>query len=139
MIYINDQLSIPDDEITITASRSGGPGGQNVNKVSSRVTLWFDVGTSALLSVEQRRRIETKLATRINKDGKLRIVSQRSRSQEMNRADAIQRFAELLRVALAVRTPRIRTKLPRQAKERRLGEKRKRTQLKQERSQKEWD
>ena len=138
-IYINDHLSIPEDELTFTASRSGGPGGQNVNKVSSRVTLSFELDRSASLSDEQRKRIRKKLATRVNKDGILRIVSQRTRSQEMNRADALQRFVEMLRAALTVERPRIETKIPRVVKLRRLEEKKKRTRVKQERSRKEWD
>src|SRR5580704_16577736 len=102
MIVINEQLSIPDNELTFVASRSGGPGGQNVNKVSSRVTLTFDVSHSPSLSEAQRHRISSKLATRINKDGVLRVVSQRTRSQELNKEDTVVRFIELLRGALAV-------------------------------------
>src|SRR5262245_30377304 len=100
MIHIVGSLAIPESEIYFTASRSGGPGGQNVNKVSSRVTLSFDVSASRALSEEQRRIILTKLATRINQDGVLRIVSQRTRSQDMNRTDALDRFSDLLRRAL---------------------------------------
>ena len=87
MIVINDTLSIPETELTFTASRSGGPGGQNVNKVSSRVTLSFDIGRSASLSDEQKLRAVRALGKRINKEGILQVVSQRTRSQEMNRAD----------------------------------------------------
>ena len=64
-------LEIPEGELEFVASRSGGPGGQNVNKVSSRVTLRFDVGHSGSLNEEQRTRIQRRLATRINKDGVL--------------------------------------------------------------------
>src|SRR5947207_1091710 len=120
MIEINDQLSIPEDELTFTASRSGGPGGQNVNKVSSRVTLTFDVLHSPSLSDDQRRRISSRLATRINKDGILRVISQQTRSQELNREDATSRFAELLSGALTVERPRVKTRLPRSAHARRL-------------------
>src|SRR5262245_26618746 len=93
-------LAIPEHEVTFTASRSSGPGGQNVNKVSSRVTLTFDVSASTALSQEQKRRIVVRLATRINKEGILRIVSQKTRSQELNRSDALDRFSDLLRNAL---------------------------------------
>src|SRR5579871_3724278 len=102
VIVVNEHLTIPESELTFTASRSGGPGGQNVNKVSSRVTLTFDVMHSAALSESQRRRISTRLQTRINKDGLLRVISQRTRSQELNREDALTRFIELLQNALHV-------------------------------------
>jgi ribosome-associated protein len=139
MIPINDNLSIPESEISFAASRSGGPGGQNVNKVSSRVTLSFDVVRSSALSEEQKKSILRTLATRINKDGILRIVSQRTRSQEMNREDALERFSELLRIALTPKRLRIKTRVPGAAKERRLEDKRKRTVTKQARTKRGWD
>ncbi len=139
MIRIRDGLAIPESEITFTASRSGGPGGQNVNKVSSRVTLSFDVPASTALSEEQKRKITGRLATRINKDGVLRIVSQKTRSQDMNRNDALERFSDLLRGALTEQRSRIKTRVPAGAKERRIEEKRKRTLIKQKRSKRGWD
>jgi ribosome-associated protein len=132
-------ISIPENELSFAASRSGGPGGQNVNKVSTKITLSFDVDRSAALSDDQKRRIAEKLATRINNDGILQVVSQRTRSQEMNRADAVERFAELLRKALTPRRARFKTRLPRAAKEQRLQEKKKRSVKKQARSTKGWD
>ena len=139
MIEIMEGISIPENELSFTASRSGGPGGQNVNKVSTKITLSFDVHHSAALSDDQRRRITEKLATRINNDGILQVVSQRTRSQEMNRADAMERFADLLRSALTPRRARFKTRLPRAAKEERLQEKKKRSVKKQGRSTKGWD
>ena len=136
MIHITRSLAIPENEISFTASRSGGPGGQNVNKVSSRVTLSFDVAASRTLSEEQRRIILTKLATRINQDGVLRIVSQRTRSQDLNRTDALDRFSDLLRRALTPVRHRVKTAVPAAAKQRRLEEKKKRTVVKQSRSKK---
>lgn len=139
MIPIIAGVSIPEDEITFTASRSGGPGGQNVNKVSSRVTLAFDVWNSAAFSGEQKRRIAGRLAARINKDGVLQIISQRTRNQAMNRTDALEKFAVLLRRALMPKRARIKTNVPAAAKERRLEEKKKRTLIKFERSKKGWE
>src|SRR5436853_3579933 len=100
MIDILPGISIPEDELRFAASRSGGPGGQNVNKVSSRVTLTFDIQASTALSEAHKRSIMSKLATRVNKDGVLRVISQRTRSQDLNRSDAIERFVDLLREAL---------------------------------------
>src|SRR5687768_3700407 len=120
MIRITDDLYIPENEITFTASRSGGPGGQNVNKVSSRVTLAFDVAHSSALSDTDKRKILSKLANRVNKDGVLRVISQQTRSQEMNRAHAIDRFAELVRDALTPQRPRIKTRASAAAKEKRI-------------------
>lgn len=134
MISIVDGIEIPDEEIVFVASRSGGPGGQNVNKVSSRVTLLFDIAHSGALKPEERSRIRERLASRINKDGVLRVTSQRTRSQEMNRRDAAERFAELLRRALQSDPPRVATSIPRAAREERLREKRKRTEVKRART-----
>ena len=139
MIDIIDETSIPESEIGFSASRSGGPGGQNVNKVSSKVTLTFDVQASTALSEDQKRTIMAKLATRINKEGTLQIVSQRTRSQEQNRADVVLRFSELLRRALTPQLPRIHTRVPKAAKHQRLQEKKKRSLTKHTRSGKGWD
>jgi ribosome-associated protein len=139
MVEIKDEIEIPESELTFTASRSGGPGGQNVNKVSTRVTLAFHVAGSSALTEEQKRRISQKLASRINKEGILQIVSQRTRSQEMNRVDALERFSELLRHALTPQRPRVKTRIPKAAKARRVDEKKKRTLVKQGRSKKGWE
>ncbi len=139
MIRITHSLSIPEQELTFKATRSGGPGGQNVNKVSSRVTLSFDVAASGALTDEQKGTIRRRLATRINKDGVLQIVSQRTRSQEINRADAVERFADLVRRALTPQRARIKTRIPAAAKEKRVEEKKKRTLVKQGRSKTGWE
>jgi len=139
MIHVMNSLFLPENELTFTASRSGGPGGQNVNKVSSKVTLAFDVGASAALNDEQKARIRQKLAARINKDGILQIVSQRTRSQELNRADTVTRLSELLRRALTPTRARIKTKVPAAVKAQRVEKKRKRGETKEARSGKGWD
>jgi ribosome-associated protein len=139
MIHIMDGLLIPEGEISFTASRSGGPGGQNVNKVSSKVTLAFDVQNSTALSAEQKQKIMGKLATRINSDGILQIVSQRTRSQELNRKDVLERFSDLLQRALTPQQPRVRSRVPAAAKRQRIETKRKRSLTKRARSTKGWD
>ena len=131
MIEITPSLRIPERELTFTTSRSSGPGGQNVNKVESRVTLWFDLESSAALSDEQRERIRAKLPGRINADGVLRVSSQRHRTQAANRRAATERFAELLRTALERKRKRIPTRKSRAADTKRLEEKRRRKQRKE--------
>ena len=133
-IRIMEQLSIPEDELEFSASRSGGPGGQNVNKVSTRVTLRFHVTHSPSLSQEQKRRILATLSSRVSKDGILRVVSQRTRSQAANREAAAERFAELLKEALTPVTARKKTRISLATKERRLADKARRGRLKRERS-----
>jgi len=134
VIRINDDLSIPVEELVFSASRSGGPGGQNVNKVSTRVTVRFDVAHSPSLSDEQKRLILERLSTRANKDGVIRVSSQRYRSQLENRQMAIGRFVELVQSALVEKPARKRTKVPSRIREQRLDEKRRRSKIKRERS-----
>ena len=130
MILVTDRFAIPVEELTFTASRSSGPGGQNVNKLSTRVTLQFDVLRSPSLMEDQKQRILVKLKSRISKDGVLRVSCQRSRSQAANRDGAVERFVELLRQALTRRLPRKRTALPASARERRLEDKKRRSRVK---------
>ena len=142
MILVTTGLEIPETDLEFTASRSGGPGGQNVNKVSSRITLRFDVENSGALSSEQRKRIRAKLSSRISKDGVLHISSQRTRSQDLNREDVVVRFVELLREALHEEKPRVKTRATRTSQEERLREKKIRTKVKRSRSSqgsKAWD
>lgn len=134
MIAIAPGVEIPESELEFIASRSGGPGGQNVNKVSSRVTLRFDLGRSSALSEEQRQRIRAKLSSRINKEGVLQVTSQRTRSQDLNRDDALERFAELLRAALREEKKRLKTRATRASQEERLREKKRRRVVKELRS-----
>ncbi|MGE5236060.1 MAG: alternative ribosome rescue aminoacyl-tRNA hydrolase ArfB [Acidobacteriota bacterium] len=135
MIEIAPGLSLADDELRFVASRSGGPGGQNVNKVSTKVTLLFDVASSPSLGERLRRRFLEKLAGRIGRDGVLRVTSQRFRTQSANRQAAVERFVELLRLALVEEAPRVPTRVPKAAKERRVAAKKLRSRLKRERGQ----
>jgi ribosome-associated protein len=130
MLEVNESVALPESEISYRTSRSSGPGGQNVNKVETRVTVLFDVDASAVLSDDQKRRIRARLATRIDKSGVLRVVSQRHRTQGANRDAARQRLAELVSDALARRRPRKRTRKPASAARRRLDDKRRRGEIK---------
>jgi ribosome-associated protein len=134
MIRINDQLSIPKDELSFTATRSSGPGGQHVNKASTRVTLSFDLANSPSLTPDQKQLLLERLPTRISKQGVLRVVSQKTRSQAANREVALERFVELLQQALEVPPQRKPTKVTAAAKEKRIAHKKHRGHLKRERS-----
>jgi ribosome-associated protein len=133
MIPIDEELAISDEEVAFTTSRSGGPGGQNVNKLETRVTLRFDLDGSPSLSEEQKARLRQRLATRITKQGVLHVTAQRHRTQAANREAAVERFAELLRENLREEAPRKKTRPSRAAKTRRLEAKRRRSLRKRER------
>ncbi len=130
MLRINDTLSIDESELDYEFARSSGPGGQNVNKVETKVTLKLDIEASRSLTDLQKDRISQGLATRITKDGVLRITSQRHRTREANRHAAIGRFIELVDDALAVRAPRKKTRVSRAAKRRRIERKKRRSDVK---------
>ena len=108
------------NELIFSASRSGGPGGQNVNKVSSKVELRFNVMESSLLSAEEKEIIQTKLANKINKEGELILVAQTERSQLANKEKVIEKFYNLLIKALTPQKKRRPTKPSRSSKEKRL-------------------
>ncbi len=133
MIAISDDILVPEEELTFTASRSSGPGGQNVNKVSTRMTLCFDLENSESFSEEQKAKIREKLATRITKNGILRVTSQKHRSQSANRELALERFIALINEALTETPPRRPTRMPRPAKQQRLADKKHRSRIKQKR------
>jgi len=99
MIEITSWLSIPDDEIGWRAARASGPGGQHVNKTSTAIELRFDVRASSLIPEDMKDRLAGLAGSRLTQDGVLILFAQGSRSQEMNRQDALERFVELLRKA----------------------------------------
>ena len=134
MIEIGDGLAIPDEEVSFITSRSGGPGGQNVNKLETRVTLRFDLLASPSLTDEQKARLAERLATRITRAGLLQVTSQKHRTQAENREASVARFAELLREGLREEAPRKPTKIPKAAKRRRIEAKRRRGSRKKERT-----
>ena len=122
-LRISSSVTIPSSEVHFRFSRSSGAGGQNVNKVSTRVELLFDIRNSSSLTQSQKERIMKRLETMINDDGLLTLSSQESRSQWRNREDVTQRFVELLSRSLKVARQRIATKATRASHERRLRRK----------------
>lgn len=132
-IKINRSLIVPDQEVEYRFTTSGGPGGQHANKASTRVELNWNVTESAVLGPRQRQRILGALRNRIDKEGNLRLTSDRRRSQMQNRTDVTERFRKLVHDALIPPKQRIRTGPSRAAKERRLEAKRRRSATKRTR------
>ena len=129
-ITVSPGLTIPDDELTIGFSRSGGPGGQNVNKVSSKVDLRWSPGTSRVLSPSDRDWLMVKLGGRLTTAGELIVTSELSRDQITNRGDAEDKLATIVREALVRPKPRKKTRPSRGAKERRIQAKKGRAVVK---------
>jgi len=128
-------LNIPDlsAEIQFFSTRSSGPGGQNVNKVNSRVELRFDLKNSQLISEAQKSVLMVKLATKISSEGILSVISQRYRSQLSNKEDAVAKFYQILTKALTPVKPRKKTSPSKSSVEKRLTEKRINAEIKQNR------
>ncbi len=129
-------ITIPGTELEITASRSGGPGGQHANKANTRITLRWNINDSTVLSDFQKMRILARLAHEITKDGDIIIHHSSSRSQHQNKEHARQRLAEKIKSALKVTKKRTKTKMPKGAKEARIQSKKQRSALKKQRSEK---
>ena len=132
-IKINRSLVIPGAELELRFSPSGGPGGQHANKAATRAELTWNLTESQVLGPRQRQRLHAALRHRIDSSGNLRLTSDRNRSQMQNRNDVIQRFATLVRDALRPAKPRVKTKPSRASKEKRLQQKKKRSETKQNR------
>ena len=133
MVYISDQIEIPDEEVELKAIRSQGAGGQNVNKVATAIHLRFDLNSPAIPD-DVRRRLLSSGDSRITADGVLVIKAQNHRTQEKNRAEAIARLQALILEATRVRRKRIATRPSRAARKKRLDAKKKRGALKKLRS-----
>jgi len=129
-IRITPAISLDESELEITFVRSSGPGGQNVNKVATAAQLRFDVARSPALSAAVRQRLVARVGSRLTRDGVLIITARRFRTQERNRADAVERLVELIRSVATPPKPRRKTKTPRAAKARRVDEKRRRSATK---------
>ncbi|MEN8247073.1 MAG: alternative ribosome rescue aminoacyl-tRNA hydrolase ArfB [Thermodesulfobacteriota bacterium] len=130
MIRITPDIVIHEKEITFEFVRSSGPGGQNVNKVSTTVQLRFDVRASDGIPVEVKNRLKKLAGKRLTEDGILIIKASRFRKQEQNRQDAVERLVRLLRAAAVKPKRRIKTRPTKAAKERKLGAKKHRGRLK---------
>lgn len=130
-LWINERLSIPGSDLSWEASRSSGPGGQNVNKVASKVELRFNLSGSRALSDEVKARLASLAASRLDANGCILIVSQLSRDQGRNLDDALDKLRQLILRALVRPTPRRPTRPTRASKERRLSEKRRHGERKQ--------
>lgn len=134
LLYITPYLVIPRAELRFRTSRSGGPGGQHVNKVETKVELLFDIQQSPTLTEEQRARLLAGLTSWLDDSGVMHLISDRSRSQFRNREEALARFIQLLQYALRPQIPRKKTKKPRAVQEKRLQMKRERSEVKRLRS-----
>jgi ribosome-associated protein len=132
-LEVSQAVAIPRTELVYRASRAGGAGGQHVNTSSTRIELLWNVRDTRALDETQRGRAMSKLASRLDGDGWLRIVSSARRSQGQNREAAEVRLAEVVRGALVVPKRRKPTKPSRGAKEARLSEKKKRGDTKRQR------
>ena len=132
-LFVSSTLTVPANELRFTAVRASGPGGQNVNKVASKVELRFDFEQSKVLSAEQKSRLRVFASSKLDAEGAILLVSQLTRDRQRNLEDARAKLAELL-IAAAKRPKRRKpTKPSRSAKESRLNEKRRQSDRKRDR------
>ncbi len=139
MVEITPSFSIDERELQFDYIRASGPGGQNVNKTATAVQLRFDIVNSPALASDTKGRLILLAGKRINTDGVLIIEAKRFRTQEQNRADAIQRFIELVRKALIKPKQRRKTKPSKASKEKRLGSKKHKGEIKRLRQNKSYE
>jgi ribosome-associated protein len=132
-IIVTPRLTIPADELALAFSRSGGPGGQNVNKVASKVDLRWNPRTSSALTADDRSWLLERLANRLTTDGTLIVTSTATRDQIKNRDDAVAKLALIVRAALDRPKHRRATKVSRGAKRRRVADKRHHAEIKRNR------
>lgn len=132
-LLVNARVRIPAQELTVRATKSGGPGGQHVNTSSTRVEVYWNLREPSALGDEQRERLVARLATKLDARGGIRVVAADTRSQAQNRALALSRLAAMLREALVVPKVRRATKPSRGQREQRLDEKKRRSHVKRDR------
>lgn len=133
MVQINEYLAIPDDELAFTYARSGGPGGQNVNKVASKAVLRWSLARNASMPGHVKARLRTLFRSRITTDDELVIHSQEFRDQERNRQACLEKLRDMVKQAAIVPKVRRPSKPSRGSKERRLAAKKRRGSLKSQR------
>jgi len=133
-LVVTPRVIIPGDELAMAFSRSGGPGGQNVNKVASKVELRWNPTTSAALSADERAWLVDRLRSRLTSDGTLIVTSTATRDQLKNRDDATSKLALIVRAALDRPKPRKPTRVSRGAKRRRVADKRHHSEIKRNRT-----
>lgn len=132
-LVVTPRLTIPAGELAVAFARSGGPGGQNVNKVASKVELRWNPATSAALTNDDRALLLEKLRSRLTNDGELIVTSTLTRDQIKNRGDAESKLVLIVRSALHRDKPRRATKPSRSSKRRRVADKRHRSETKRNR------
>jgi len=129
-VEVSSRVRVPTSEVELTYAASGGPGGQNVNKVASKAVLRWNPGRSAALDEADRAYVLARLSSRLTTDGDLVIASDRHRDQPKNVADVLERLRDVLRAALLRPRTRRKTRPTRASQERRLGAKRRRSETK---------
>ena len=133
LIRITPDVAVPTSEIGFQASRASGPGGQHVNRSATRIELWWNVAESPSLTEAQRALLLQRLRRRLDRAGRLHLVSGERRSQAQNRAAVLDRLVKVVAAALHVARPRKPTRPPASSVERRLSEKRHRAATKRDR------
>jgi len=138
-LEVTPSVVIPDTDLSFAFVRASGPGGQNVNKVSSAVQLRFDMQGSTAISDAVKNRLRALAGRRLTDDGAILIIARNQRSQDHNRREALERLTELIQRALIVPKTRRATKPTRASRERRLDTKSRQQQIKQRRNKVRWD
>lgn len=133
-LYVNNEITIPANELEISASRSGGAGGQHVNKTETKITVRWNVKNSIALNDIQKSRILENLQSKLTNDGELIVHNSESRSQQQNKENALRILSKTISKALHIPKKRMKTKVPKKSKEKRLQDKKIRSQIKKMRS-----